>query len=557
MADTVPTPAPDDTDTAPASAPATTPDGHPAGLMSSLLHAVEPARPGKTNPDDDFDLAPVAGSSSDYHPDQDPAAAAAAKNQQSIPRAWLLAAAERWRKGAGANIKQLEVQKARAQARQLKETRTVVINRGGPGGLLGGGKGPAGKPSGGGKAAKSPSGGSSIGPKNTSAGGGSKSPSSGTPKAAKEPKAPKPVKEPKPHTPKEPKAAKGASGTPSGGSKGSTGASPRKSSPDSSSTAPKKDQATGKDTTGTPKTPAKPKAKTTTPDTGDQPGKDKTPPAGKPGPATPGTPDKSLGKSGTPRDNARRDVPTKESREAGYRDGTRAGRVAAHVGAWRDGYRDGRADAAKAADRDKEALDKAREKRTTPADKEPPVPPTPTTPAAPSAAPTSPVSSADFHKDPKPALKEGPQPIPVTSVTKTHVYLGPGASRDVLSRGEVRSLKGFERRMQDKADRMQRVAEDARQLMAHAEAQHAEVQQWVEAARSVKGGDKFIRSLSALAETAKAQHTTAQELHTRALRSAEACRVLVANAQTRYGGIYQAVVDSDETAPAELAFYKG
>ena len=81
--------------------------------------------------------------------------------------------------------------------------------------------------------------------------------------------------------------------------------------------------------------------------------------------------------------------------------------------------------------------------------------------------------------------------------------------------------------------------------------------QILEQALAVEGGEKLAAVLGKLRDASKAQEMKAEELHTRTTRSAEAASVVLANAETRYGGIYQAVVESPETAPAELAFYKG
>ncbi|MFD1278071.1 hypothetical protein ACFQ51_57000, partial [Streptomyces kaempferi] len=52
-------------------------------------------------------------------------------------------------------------------------------------------------------------------------------------------------------------------------------------------------------------------------------------------------------------------INTQESRETGYRDGTRVAKVTAHVKAYRDGFADGHTDTTEAADREKARLDQA------------------------------------------------------------------------------------------------------------------------------------------------------------------------------------------------------
>ena len=151
------------------------------------------------------------------------------------------------------------------------------------------------------------------------------------------------------------------------------------------------------------------------------------------------------------------------------------------------------------------------------------------------------------------ATPAGAQPISATQVTNTHVHLDGGTQ---MKRGEVRSLKNFERRLDEKTQTMVKVAEATRGLAAHAAQQAAKVTQLQEAAKAVKGGDKLAAALARLLDNAQEQVAKAQELQTRAARAAEAVQAVRANVDTRYGAIYQAVVDSPETAPAELAFYK-
>ncbi|KPC96589.1 hypothetical protein ADL27_02805, partial [Streptomyces sp. NRRL F-6602] len=93
-------------------------------------------------------------------------------------------------------------------------------------------------------------------------------------------------------------------------------------------------------------------------------------------------------------------------------------------------------------------------------------------------------------------------------------------------------------------------------LEQHAREQTKQVNELLEQARAVQGGDKVVAALTKLAEAAQVQETKAADIHRRAARSADACQAVHANAETRYGGIYQAVIDSPETSPAELAFYR-
>ncbi|MFD9249493.1 hypothetical protein [Streptomyces bottropensis] len=219
------------------------------------------------------------------------------------------------------------------------------------------------------------------------------------------------------------------------------------------------------------------------------------------------------------------------SRETGYRDGTRASRVIAHMGAYRDGYRDGYRDTQEAADRQRDRLDKAHDDRKQQCDTET------------KGADVSAKTSADHH----------PQPLPVQQVTATHVAFGGGPPR---TRGEVRTLKQYERRLEEKADSMHRIADATKKLQAHAEDQAKEATQLLEQAKAIKGGEKVISVLSRLVDKATNQARLAGNLQQRAVRAAENTTVVLVNTQTRYGPIYKAVVDSPETKPAELRFYR-
>ncbi|MFD3336139.1 hypothetical protein ACFWV1_26350 [Streptomyces sp. NPDC058700] len=238
---------------------------------------------------------------------------------------------------------------------------------------------------------------------------------------------------------------------------------------------------------------------------------------------------------------------TREARETGYRDGTRAARTAAKARAYGHGVQDGWHAVMATADDEKTLLDRARvlreEERKDPtvttAPPKPTVPPKPTT--SPSTAPA-----------PEPA-----RPLAVTGIDATGVHLGPDADRSSMTRGEVRNLKSFERRLTTHHGQVQTVAEATKGLAFHASQQADSVTRLVEQAKAVKGGEKLLAQLARLQEAAQAQVVLAEETHKRAVRGADATSAVLANVITRYGAIYQAVVDSDELAPADLHFYKG
>ncbi|MGP3737926.1 hypothetical protein ACTWJ9_33625 (plasmid) [Streptomyces sp. GDS52] len=665
----VPAAVPGPTDPPPSTAP-TTPAAaggtqQQPGGMAGLLAPVTPTRTAFTlDPDPAAEATPgdqavTDASSATYRtestPDDTPGntgKAPAGKQERSVLRAWMLAGAERWKKGADARNKRLDIQKAKAQARQVKETVTVnraekmvggstnsstgsknnaagkslnsksngAGNGGGtgpknrPGGTnsSGGGQsgstgrsgsgGPAGggsrgsntgtKPGGSGRTSTGngkdsssgrgtgkdsgpvkqpggkPGGGSGAGPKHDtkptgpgpktsggSGGGAGKSGSSGTQGPAG-----KPGKDGSgPKTPTKSQDATKPSTTgpaPDTGKNTPTGTETRPKGPDSKGNASKvrldkTGRTNGKTADGTPGTdPKKPQrgdAQPTTKD-GQEPRK----------PQDGGTGTQQTAKTGTAKDGKGTE-PTKQtgprvpaprinlqnSREAGYRDGTRAAKAVAHTQAWRDGARDGYADTTQAAAREKTRLDKAhtdrKNARTHPED----------TPV------TAPASSADYQTvPPKPDHAPGPQPVQVASIDATHVHLGDGAARPSISRGEVRTLRQFQQRLEAKTDTMTRVGEATRVLEQHALEQAKQVTDLLEQARSVEGGEKVVAALTRLADTAQVQAGKAAEIHQRAVRAGEACTVLHTNTETRYGGIYQAVQDSPETRAARMTYYR-
>lgn len=625
--DTVPAAVPGPNDPPHSTAPTAPQDGaqQPGGL-AGLLAPVGPARTAAFTLDPETSGSDaVAGTSSSAYQNTETVNSdggssknpGQVKQEKSVVRAWLLAGAERWRKGADARNKRLDIKKAKVQARQVKET--VTVNRTeGVGGAKNSGSGSGNSGGGAGKSLTSKTNSGSqksngTGPKNNPG------PSSSGKQGGK------PTDSPSGNRSggggRGDSAGRGNSGGTPGAGKGNSGStgkdrtSPVKQPPGSTTTPRSSDKTTPKktDTPGRTHTAAndktssgKPGAGTPGKDTGptkhtpkpskaseagtapakppkdkvslDKPGrKDRKQPTipgqdrGEPG--KPGRDRDHLGKTGKDshkdshkgREDSRSDrkphdktntrtgtVPAprinlQPSREAGYRDGTRIGRVVAHTQAWRDGYRDGRTDTAQAAAADKARLDKAREDRKNARphpDKDRPV--------------TQPASSADYQPatPPKPTHAPGPQPVPVTGIDATHIHLGDGAARPHVSRREVRTLRGFQQRIQTKTDAMTGITEATRVLEQHAQEQAKQVTQLLEQARGVEGGDKLVTALTRLAETAQVQVSKAEQVHQRALRAGEACQALSANTETRYGGIYQAVVDSPETSPAEMRYYR-
>jgi hypothetical protein len=685
-ADTVPAAVPDPNDPAAAS----TNRSPQPGALTSLFAAVDPARPATPA----FDLNPTTetaghgtndetssgASSAAYHDDSTKDADSNSGNgsgnstgnrqERSVLRAWLLAGADRWKKGGDARLERLRISKAKATALQVKETRTVSVNRAG-GGLFGGtsnrsggGSGAAGggKPGNGkGLGGKSGGGNSPKGPKNkpgasgngstgrsgsgggSGTGGGGRGPSGGSggqpgagprsqknsggtgngkgpskggggntggtdkPSKAKDPKTPTPKNSPdsKSSTGKDGKhgpAGNGPAGTGKAGPQGPAG--PASKNPPAPAPAPGGKNNTPKNSD--PKTGPKPDAsadakkspaadkvsldktsktkKTDTPKTldpkasdqkdpntkGTEPKdpKDSKDPAKGADPKDPKStapaPEKTDTSKGKPQQPSTAQAngkpsPLQDSRETGYRDGSRTAKTVAHVKAYRDGFNDGRKDTTEAAEREKARLDKAHQQRKQELqqqrEKDIPVtgqassadyhPPKPTEPP-----PTTPAPAADPDNEVKPVWVRG------ISADTVDLYSTNASYRDSMSRGEVRTLRRFQQRLEHKTNVMTRIVDATRVLEQHAQEQAKAVIKLLEQAKAVKGGDQLAGKLAKLADDAMVQATKAAELHTRSLRAAEACQALHANTSKRYEPIYQAVVNSPLTTPAELAYYR-
>ncbi|WP_371099934.1 hypothetical protein [Streptomyces sp. PU_AKi4] len=660
-------------DTAPAAVPGphndpATPTSPPAtGGLTGMLTPVEPARSATFNLDPQTTAHETAGhetaaegtSSTAYHqPDQEEntknSAGKASRQERSVVRAWLLAGAKRWEKGADARNKRLDIKKARAQARQVKET--ITVNRSektGSGatnshssGNSGSGKSLTSKsnksPSG--KAPKNTSGGSgndSSGRSGGTSGGGRETSGGGAGRDTVKPTSSKTGPDAKPS-----KGDRGASGHRNAGSAGGSGTPGGKTNTGSggsgAGTGKDADSSSGhkpgKDTSSRTGGGGAQGGKTGPQGAAGKPGKDAPTPSGntdsskpdetgldeakkptakgggegtrqagpdaKPSTTAPGSdhtahkdpakdgkdsnatdssakndkdgkgskgdeadkkaknPEKHSGNEDrtdsnnpkpttaqTPVPAPRTRIDTQASREAGYRDGTRVGKAVAHTQAYRQGYRDGRTDTAQAAATEKARLDKAREDRKNPR------------PQPEDKPVTQPASSADYQPPtpPKPIQTVGTapgnhQPIEVTGTDATHIHLGQGADRPSISRGEVRTLRGFQQRLDVKADVMTRVTEATRVLEQHANEQNKQITQLLEQAQSVKGGDKLVAALTRLQDDAQLQATKAAEINKRATYAADYAKSLQTSTQTRYGDIYNAVQDAGDLA--NMSYYR-
>lgn len=548
------------TDTVPAAAsgPSEPPDqtaagNQPAmGFLASMLAPVEPARP-------TFDLSPTTdssttaastdealdrsapGVSSASFRDAEKAAAKDAagekrKAQGSIWKALWLAGAQRWAKGGGTANKRFDVQKAKAQAHQVKESRTTsVTNSGGlhgrnsvgSGGTSKGNAGKAGGDSRGKSPSNSPRNGSSGNGQGGSGGGRGNSGNSGStgsgPGAGKDKKADKRTNSGGPNG--SAPGGKGAAGTSGSSGSGTSGKSNAgKQHGDGKSSSPKGSGSTGSaGATGS-------GSKGTASGAGGKSGA-----AGKDG--KPGKSGTTGGGSGHGQKSDTR-TPLEKSRGIGHKDGGAVRNVIDHVKAYKDGTVDGYRDKSDENAKEHDRLTKAHtaHKKNT--------------------------GKADLSKGATPTEQEDDgvstdvKPLTVKHIDANTLTLGTDGARRTVSRRELRNFKQYERKLEDKETILQKVAEACKQLEKQAEDEAKGCQDLAEQAKSVEGGEKVLAALNRLTDTAKNQATEAAELTQRARRAAEMCKVVLTNIQTRYAPLYKAVVDSDETKPAEMRFYK-
>jgi hypothetical protein len=233
---------------------------------------------------------------------------------------------------------------------------------------------------------------------------------------------------------------------------------------------------------------------------------------------------------------------TRAAREAGYRDGTRGAAVVGQARAYRDGARDGWDDRTAADKAEGRTMADTRVRNAT----------KPKAEAAPKMTPAT-GSTVDLAKKTAPAAAA---PVTVTAVGDNAVtFTAPSGTSHTMSRGEVRTLKGFERRMAAKKTALGHVEESSKTTRSLAVELARRAHGLAEDAKSIAGGPHLVGVLTRLAERAKALRDRAEEIEKSAHRGREAVAVLASNAETRHGGIYKAVVDSPLTAPAEREFY--
>lgn len=590
--------------------------GTGAGSTPGWLAAIEPARPttgpsaarpagddpvGKTDgtvdADGALDRSAPGASSATYRTADDVVGkgsdGAGMKYKRSVIKEFGLAMAQRWAKGGGTANKRLEMRKAQAQAYQVKEARTTTVmksgglpsrnnstgggggrnssgnsqgngrtnsagnNSGGAGrGGTGGGRGGSGSngsPEGGGK--HQGSGGKDSG---SGKGGGKGAPgSSGSSRAGGQSSMGK------------------SSGTGSGGkNSGSSGSSgsgkgPKNNGVGSSGGSGKaggsgkdgasgKQGATGKDGeagssgssgggSGSGGVGAKKAGK------GGKAGKDGGAGSSASGSGAGGkSPKASHGQDGVDRR-----TPLEKSRDIGHGDGGVIRNGVDHVKAYAKGAKDGWDDKKAENAREHVRLDKARDDhRKHRAGKDGQPKPEYKAKATQITATLGDgrtvVITTDEGDD---GVSTDVKPLMVKEIDANALTLGTDGARRSVSRKELRTFKQYERKLEAKETHLIKIAEACKQLQRAAEKEAEDCQKLMEQARSVKGGENVAQKLSKLVDAAKNQATEAAELHKQAQRAAEMCKVVRTNIATRYAPLYKAVVDSDETKPAELRFY--
>lgn len=541
-----------------------TTDGPPKSLLASMMAAVEPARPtfdlvpttaGPTDtgsPDGALDRSAPGMSSAAFRNTAEQAAKgsdpAGTRHKRSIWKEMWLAAATRWAKGGGTANKRLDLAKARAQAHQVKETRTTSVTK--SGGLpvrnsgssgtgtdkgsknssgSGSGKGPvnaSGNRSNGTGRSGSGGTGGGRGPGGNDAGGGNRSSRSGS--GGRDGKdAGSPGKD---------RAGTHRGGTGGGSGQGPAGSdkhagkktdSPAPARKDSGKQAP----ATGGGTSGgagKPGSSGKDGASGKPASGADAPGRKTDLTKASKNSSSPGKPDSK-------QQPAPQKTPLQKSRETGHGDGTKTRRVVDHVKAYTDGVRDGWNDEKTKNTKEHQRLNKAH-----------------TTHQAKTGQPGPNVIVTEKGDD---GVTTDVKPLTVKTIDANTLTLGTENARTTVGRRELRNFKQYERKLEAKETVLQKIAEACTRLATEAADEAKDCQQLVEQAKSVKSGEKFVGTLTKLADAAKNQATEAAELAQRARKAAEMCKVVLTNIQTRYAPLYKAVVDSDETKPAELRFY--
>ncbi|WP_009998293.1 hypothetical protein [Streptomyces clavuligerus] len=574
--------------------------------MAALMAAVEPARPvgaagagarpdgddpaAKADPDGVVDRSSPGVTSESVKAPEDLAGAgsdaAGARFKEGVIKTLLRAGATRWAKGGGTANKRLDVERAKAGAHQVKETRTTTVmkspglpardssggsgsggrnssggsggntgrnsssgkgstgtGRGGSGAIGGGGRGSSGANGSGGSGGGRGTGGNSG--TGSSKDTGSNLPKDSTSKAAKDSgsKGKDGLSGNAGAGGKPGASGSGAGSAPGGSSGGNPGASKEKTD---------KGKGTGADL-------KKGGGQGPGGSSGNSGGSGPAGSSGKNGGtgSTSGGAGKngggSSGASGRGSNGADTRTPLQRSRETGHRDGSAVRNTVDHVKAYAKGAKDGYQDKKEENGKEHARLDEARTghkakqqdpKKDAPKQKEG------TTVTAPNGQ-TIVIAPPERGDD---GVSTDVKPLLVKEVDANTLTLGTEA-RGPISRKELRNFKQYERKLGVKETHLVKVAEACKSLEAAAQDEARDCQKLAEQAKALEGGEKLAAKLTKLSDAAKAQAAEAAELHKRAKRAAEMCKVVLTNIGTRYAPLYKAVVDSDQTKPAELRFY--
>ncbi|MER6917092.1 hypothetical protein ABT354_36090 [Streptomyces sp. NPDC000594] len=250
-------------------------------------------------------------------------------------------------------------------------------------------------------------------------------------------------------------------------------------------------------------------------------------------------------------DGAHSRTPLQRSRETGHGDGSRVRNVVDHVQAYAKGAKDGYQDKKEENGKEHARLDEAHAGRK--AKQQDPKKDSPK-----GVAVTGPDGRTLVIAPPEEGddgMSTDVKPLLVKEINANTLTLEVEGAPKPISRKELRNFKQYERKLEGKESYLVKVAETCKSLQAAAELEARDCQRLAEQAKGVEGGQKLAGKLAKLADAAKAQAVEAAELHKRARRAAEMCKVVLTNIGTRYAPLYKAVVDSDETKPAELRFY--
>ncbi|MFK0182149.1 hypothetical protein ACIQVR_40065 [Streptomyces xanthochromogenes] len=567
--------------------------------MAALMAAVEPARPvtatgagarpdgddpaAKADPDGVVDRSSPGVTSEQFKAPQDLTGAgsdaAGAQHKEGVFKTLIRAGATRWAKGGGTANKRLDLEKAKASAHQVKEARTTTVTkspglptRNGSGGTGGGGRnsggssggnsgrnsagtgstgtgrgGSGGGTGGGGRGSSGSNGsGGSGGGRGTSGNGGGGSPKDTGPKGSKD-SGGKGKDGSSGNAGSSGKAGKdgkagvsgnGGGSTSGGSSGGSSGSSKDKADKGKGEKVDLK-KGGGQGSGG---------SSGSSGGSGKNGGSGSGGGSGKNGGSGSGGGSGKNGAAGHSSNGTDNRTPLQRSREVGHGDGSAVRNAVDHVKAYAQGAKDGYQDKKEENAKEHARLDQA---RTDHKAKQP-------DPKQQGTAVTGPSGQTIVIAPPEKGddgVSTDVKPLLVKEIDANTLTLGTNGARGSISRKELRNFKQYERKLEAKETHLIKVADACKSLEAAAQDEAKDCQDLAEQAKAVAGGEKLAAKLTKLADAAKAQATEAAELHKRAKRAAEMCKVVLTNIGTRYAPLYKAVVDSDETKPAELRFY--